>query len=216
MSIFDVLPTFQESPWTYIIVPLIFVSSIIGFYYKPYFYKLVLHPYEVCRGKRWHTLLTSAFVHRNWWHLLFNLLAIYVLTYDAYECVKQIYGKNVSICLSPIIYIVLITIPNILQTLRKKENFLFTTMGASGLSFGLYGFSGLFFPTETVSSFVLPFVGNFFFNWLSLLLILFLLTRVRKTTSQNVYLHLYAFLFGGLLAFIVRPNSFKEVLSLFI
>lgn len=145
MSIFDVLPTFQESPWTYIIVPLIFVSSIIGFYYKPYFYKLVLHPYEVCRGKRWHTLLTSAFVHRNWWHLLFNLLAIYVLTYDAYECVKQIYGKNVSICLSPIIYIVLITIPNILQTLRKKENFLFTTMGASGLSFGLYGFSGLFF-----------------------------------------------------------------------
>lgn len=215
MSIFDVLPTFQESPWTYIIVPLIFVSSIIGFYYKPYFYKLVLHPYEVCRGKRWHTLLTSAFVHRNWWHLLFNSFIIFILTYDASECIKQIYGYSISIFLSPILYVALIVLPNLAQTFRKRKDFMFTTMGASGLSFGLYGFSGLFFPTDKASKVIIPFIGNTFFNWLFLLTILFLYTRIKRNNAVNVYLHLYAYLIGGLLALIVRPKAVLEILSLF-
>jgi len=215
MSIFNFIPTFQESPLTYIIVPIILVSSIIGFYNKPYFHALLIHPYELFRGKRWHTLLTSAFLHRNWSHLLFNLLFIFVLSYDLYGSLKQVYPHISPLLLSIVICVLLVTLPNLAQSIHKRNDFMFTSMGASGLSFGLFGFSGMFLPTDNTDRFTLPFIGNAFFNWLVLLLILYIFTRIKRSNTTNVYLHLYAFLIGGILALIVRPEAVKEIISLF-
>lgn len=215
MSIFDLLPTFYEAPLTYIIVPIILVSSIIGFYNKPYFHALLIHPYELFRGKRWHTLLTSAFLHRNWLHLSSNLFFIYVLSYDLYGTLKQIYPNGYPFLLSGLICFLLITLPNLAQSIHKKDDFMFTSMGSSGLSFGLFGFTGMLLPTDSTNKFMFIFIGNSFYNWLVLLIILYVLTRIKRSSGTNVYLHLYAFLIGGLLALLVRPEAVKEIISIF-
>lgn len=146
MNIFDVLPYFHEAPWSYIVVPIMLVTSIVGFYYKPFFHALLLHPYEVYRGRRLHTLLTSAFVHRNWLHLVNNLIIIFGLTYDLFGNLKQEYQKLTAYTLTPFLIIVFIILPNLIQIYVKKDNFFYTAVGASGLSFGLYGFSAWFYP----------------------------------------------------------------------
>lgn len=211
MSIFSILPTFEQAPWSYILVPLIVISSVVGFYYKPYFYALVLHPYEIYRGKRWHSLLTSAFIHRNWLHLLFNVLMIYGLLFDLFGCLKQEYSQKTAVLLSPILIFILILLPNLVQSHHKKEDFMFTTMGASGLTFGLFGFSGLFFPIDEVIRFIIPIVSNSVEKWFFLLMVLYLFTRIRRSNLVNVYLHLYAYLIGGALALIVRPAAIQEI-----
>lgn len=215
MSIFNVIPTFNEAPLTYVITPIILVSSIIGFYYKPYFHALLIHPYELFRGKRWHTLLTSAFLHRNWSHLFFNLLFISAMSYDVYGSLKQVYPENFPILLSTLVCFLLVTLPNLAQSIHKRNDFTFTSMGASGLSFGLVGFSGMFFPTDNPYKFILPFLGNAFYNWLIFLFILYIFTRIKRSSNTNVFLHLYAYLIGGVLALIIRPAALKEIISLF-
>ena len=215
MSIFDFIPTFQESPFTYILLPIILISSCIGFYSKPYYQALLIHPYELCRGKRLHTLLSSAFVHRNWKHLVTNMVFLYILSYDLYGNLQQVYPNKSPLLLSIVISFLLITLSNLIQSIHKRNDFMFTSVGASGLSFGLVGFCGLFFPTDSLSRLMLPFIGNSFYSCIALLILLYIFTRLKRNTSTNVFLHLYAFVIGVTMALVARPEALKEIIGLF-
>jgi len=133
-AVFDILPTFSESPYSYIIVPIILVISIVGFYYKPVFHALLLHPYEICRGKRLHTLLTSALIHRNWVHLLINALLIFGLLFDLFGVLKVEKGPILAYGLSLSLLLSFIIIPNLFLTYSYKDDFSYTAVGASGLT----------------------------------------------------------------------------------
>lgn len=213
MSFFEIFPTFKEAPYSYFIVPVMLISSIIGFYNKRYFHALLLHPYEVYRGKRMHTLLTSVFVHRNWLHLLFNSFIVFALSYDLYGCIYQEYHVYISIVSTPVLIFLLIVIPNMLQTQIRKDDFVFTSVGSSGLTFGLFGFGFLFFPLHETSSFLIPFIRNSFDYWLSVLVLFALLSFIPKS-SVNKQLHIFAFLIGSVLSLLCRPQSINEILSL--
>lgn len=215
MQFFDVFPTFKEAPYSYIIVPIILISSIIGFYNKSYFHALILHPYEIMRGKRIHTLLTSAFIHRNWFHLLFNTTVVYGLGYDMFGTTSQEYGTLTAYLLTPLLFLLLISLPNLLQCCQKRKDFYFTSMGASGLSFGLYGFSAFFFPLQPMGSVVFPFISNALQGWICGLLILILLTQIKKSRI-NKYLHIAAYSIGALVALFVRPKSILEIFNFII
>ncbi len=210
MAFFDVFPTFAEAPYSYIVMPLVLISSIIGFYRKSYFHALLLHPYEIAQGKRRHTLLTSAFVHRNWLHLLFNSFVIYGLGFDMYGCINQELGTLWAVVLTPILFMLLIILPNLIQTLKKKKDFLFTSVGASGLGFGLYGFSFLYFPKQKTGNMFFPWVENSFDYWIMANLFLLVLSFI-PLISVNRELHLVGFLVGSVAALFVRPQSITEI-----
>lgn len=212
MPFFDIFPTFQEAPYSYLIAPVIFSSSMIGFYNKSYFHTLILHPYEIARGKRIHTLLTSALIHRNWLHLLFNTLIIFGLGYDMFGTLTQEYGITVAYLSIPLLFFLLISIPNLIQTYRKRNDFYFTCVGASSLSFGLYGFSALFFPLQPMNNSIFFFINNAVQSWICGLLIILLLAKIKKS-HINKYLHLSAYIFGGVLALICRPKSLVEIFN---
>ncbi|WP_312331631.1 rhomboid family intramembrane serine protease [Sphingobacterium sp.] len=214
MKFFDIFPTFAEAPYSYIVVPIIFVCSIIGFYNKSFFHALILHPYEIARGKRVHTLLTSALVHRNWRHLLFNCMVIFGLGYDTFGNLKQESGITIASLVTPLLFIMMIILPNLFQYLQEKGNFIHTSIGASNLTFGLFGFSFLYFPLQPTHSFIIPFINNSAQYWLAVLLLLFFLLKIPKS-KINKRLHLLAYLTGSLLAIIVRPQSFLEIQTVF-
>jgi len=206
MKFFDIFPTFAEAPYSYIVVPIILVCSIIGFYNKSFFHALILHPYEIARGKRIHTLLTSALVHRNGIHLLFNCIVIFGLGYDMFGNLNQGYNTTIAYLCTPFIFLLLIILPNLIQSISEKNNFAFTSIGASGLSFGLFGFSGLFFPLQKTNHLFIPWIHNATHYWLYMLLISTLLSFI-KVTRTNRQLHLVAFILGSILALIVSPYA---------
>ncbi|GHE23398.1 rhomboid family intramembrane serine protease [Sphingobacterium griseoflavum] len=210
MSLFDVLPTFYESPYSYTLVPIVLISSIIGFYRKTYFHALLLHPYEVARGKRIHTLLTSAFIHRSWLHLLFNSLIIYALAYDMFGCIKQENGLLTAALLTPCLFIILIVVPNLFQVWIKRNNFFFTSVGISGLTLGLYGFGLFFFPEQKADNIFIAWVSNSLEYWIVATVFLFLLSFIPKI-GINRQLHIIAFHTGSFLALLVRPESLAEM-----
>ncbi len=214
MKFFEIFPTFSEAPYSYIVVPIILVCSMIGFYHKPFFHALILHPYEIARGKRIHTLLTSALVHRNGIHLLFNCIVIFGLGYDMFGNLNQESGIVIAWLFTPLLFTIMIILPNLLQYLQEKDNFTHTSIGASNLTFNLFGFSFLYFPLQPTQSFIIPFINNSAQYWLAVLLLLILLLTIPKS-KINKKLHLIAYLTGSFLAIIIRPQSFLEIQTLF-
>lgn len=212
MRFFDVFPTFQEAPYSYIVAPIILISSIIGFYNKSYFHSLILHPYEIARGKRIHTVLTSAFIHRNWFHLLFNIFITYILGYDTFGNIMQEYGTIAAYILTPLLFLLLISLPNLFQILKKKDDFYFTAVGASGLSFGLYGFSALFYPLQKINHLFIPWIHNAAQYWIYILMVSILLSFI-KISKINRSLHVYAYLLGSICAIIIRNESIHEFIK---
>ncbi|APU95960.1 MULTISPECIES: rhomboid family intramembrane serine protease [Sphingobacterium] len=208
MKFFDIFPTFAESPYSYIVVPIILVCSIIGFYNKSFFHALILHPYEIARGKRIHTLLTSALIHRNWIHLLFNCIVIFGLGYDMCAVLNQAHGITIAYVFTIFIFLLLIILPNLIQTLFKKKDFTFTAVGSSGLSFGLFGFSGLFFPLQKMNHLFIPWIHNSTHYWIYALLTSVLLSLI-KISKINRSLHLVAFVLGSILALIMSPYAIE-------
>lgn len=212
MSFFDVFPTFDESPYSYTIAPMLLITGIIGIYSKNFRYKLLLHPYEICRGNRRHTLLTSALVHRNWLHLLFNFFVIYGLAYDMYGCLAQEQGVWIAVFATPILFVAITVFSNLLQTLIKRNDFMFTALGASGLSFGLFGFSFFYFPLQKTSHSIFPFIKNSAHYWLYALIMMLLLSFI-KQVKINRQLHIIGFLVGSLLALCVRWESLPNLVK---
>lgn len=210
MAFFYIFPTFVESPYSYTVAPLVLISGVIGFYRKSYFHALLLHPYEIARGKRIHTLLTSAFVHRNWAHLLFNTLLVYGLAYDMFGCIKQENGYLAATIATPCLFALLIILPNSFQVWKQKANFLFTSVGISGLTLGLYGFGFFFFPEQKADNMFISWVSNSLEYWIVATIFLFLVSFIPHS-DINRQLHIFAFHTGSILALIVRPEAITEM-----
>lgn len=188
------------------------ISSIIGFYHKSYFHALLLHPYEVYRGKRIHTLLTSAFVHRNWLHLSFNLIVAYGLAYDMFGNIDQEYGLTYAYMYTPILCFLLIALPNIIQVIYKRNDFIFTAVGASGLTSGLFGFSFLFFPQQKIDHLFIPWIKNASHYWLYVLIVMLLMSFIRQTRI-TYSLHVVAYIIGSIIALLIRHESLIELFN---
>jgi membrane associated rhomboid family serine protease len=136
---------------------------------------------------------------------------IFGLGYDMFGNLHQEYGTTVAYIGTIANFFLLIILPNLIQAFSKKNDFTFTAVGASGLSFGLFGFSALFFPLQKTTSHLFSFVQNTTHSWIVGLGILILLTFVGKLKKTNKQLHLVAYLIGSIVALVFRHTSIIEM-----
>jgi membrane associated rhomboid family serine protease len=59
-------------PFTLIIIIVTTIISIMAFNNSNLFNKLMLNPYQVYHRKEYYRVLTHAFVHADWLHLIVN------------------------------------------------------------------------------------------------------------------------------------------------
>lgn len=213
INFFDIFPKFVEAPYSYIWIFFVLIFSILGFKRKSFFFSHVLHPYRIWRKDSIHTLFTSAFIHRNFLHLANNLLIIYALGYDMFGNIQQEYGSKIAYLLTPFLFTVFTIAPNICQVIIKRNDFSYTAIGSSGLSFALYGFSAMFFPIQPMRSTLFPFITYAYSAWLLLLVVLLLLALVKRNPIINTQLHINAFLMGGFFGVATRPSGITEIVN---
>lgn len=207
-------PPFAEMPFTYTICLLVMIMSIIGFYHKPFYQFFIFHPYEVFRGKRLHTLFTSAFVHKNWWHLTFNVYVFYGVNRDTeYIILEDDYSKLWITIICLVIVFSGIVLPNIIDGAKEKKNFTYVSTGFSGATFCSLGFSGLYFPLDQANKTYtfLPFLHYAYEFALTVFLVILLLSLIFRKSKTNHKLHVYALVIGFVLAIAFRPNLVFEI-----
>lgn len=208
-------PAYIEMPFTYTICALVILMSIIGFYHKTFYQFFIYHPYEVFRGKRIHTIFTSAFVHKNWWHLIFNSYIFYGVNRDIeYIILEDKYSVlNIKlICL--LVCCIGIVVSNIVIGWYYKNDMQRSFIGFSGAAFCAMGLSLLYLPLdhpkEHYSYIPLYFSYEFVF---ALLIVFGLLPIIFRKSATNHKGHLISLVAGFLIAIIIRPVIILEIIN---
>lgn len=110
----------------------------------------VLHPYSAFRQNRWHTIITSGFLHGDLMHLMFNMMSFYFFAFTLEMMVGPIYFL--------IIYFLSMVIADVPSLVKNKDNPRYASLGASGAISGIL-FSFIILAPHTKLSLLLFPIG---------------------------------------------------------
>ncbi|TDO22824.1 rhomboid family intramembrane serine protease [Pedobacter duraquae] len=205
---------FTEIPFTYTMSAFLLTAGIIGLTSRNFYNKLRFHPYAVFRGDRTHTLLTSAFIHNNLLHLLFNTYIFYLMSYDIEYVLLDDYPKWAVILFMAGFFCSATVAINLFNGWFHKHDFKWTSAGSSGAVMAFVTFSTIYKPLDhlAIEVSLSPIYYSYHFC-LAFLTITFLFTFIRS--RHNHYAHFYGSIFGILMAVTIRPFLLIELLSHF-
>ena len=173
--------------------------------------KLRYSPYLVKQKKEYYRLITHAFVHANWPHLLFNALALYSFG-DALEQVffPHLFGQRGGKIMMVLFYLLGILAAAIPAYRKHGDHPGYNSVGASGgVSAMLMAFM-IAFPTAQVGFFFIPmpaFIAVFVFFILEVLM-----QRSGRTMIAHDA-HLGGAVFGLVFVAIFAPECYPSFIE---
>src|SRR5690242_3010462 len=63
---------------TFVLIAVTCAFSYQGFKSWDFTQKYIFHPQAILAGKEYHRLISSAFLHADWRHLIFNMVSLYL------------------------------------------------------------------------------------------------------------------------------------------
>jgi membrane associated rhomboid family serine protease len=164
--------------------------------------RLILSPYLVVHRKQWYRVVTHAFIHANWMHLLFNMLALWsfgVVVIRYFGFLSDI--PDIHFYIMYFAAIVLASLPDLI---KRKNDFSYRSLGASGAVSAVI-FSAIFFdPWSTILIFFIPCPGIVFG-----VLYLIYSNYMSKKGGDNINhdAHFYGAVFGFVYPLLMAPES---------
>ena len=180
--------------------------SILAFYGRRIPDKLIMSPYKVVYKKQLHRVITHAFIHANWMHLIFNMIALWSFGI----AVEQYFSMITSI---PhvhfyIMYLGAVLVSSISDLVKHKDNPGYLTLGASG-GVSAVVFAAIFFnPWHLIYIFFLPCPGIIF----GALYLIYCSYQSKKGAIDHINhdAHFYGSVFGFLYPILIEPSSIQH------
>ena len=190
----------MNSPITLFLTLITVIFSYQGLQNKTFFDKYSFNIEGVLRYKEYYRLISSGFLHGSWWHLLFNLYALFSFG-ESLEAV--IGGTNFLF-----IYFVSLIGGNVLSLYIHRFDSQYSAIGASGAVCGIIFASIVIFPDMEIGMFLLPFSLT---SWMYGLL--FVLISIYGIKSRMSNIGHDAHLGGALLGMLVAVGLYPESLQ---
>ena len=132
---------------TYLIIGLTVWVSYLGFKSLAFEQKYIFNPEAILAGKEFYRLVTSAFLHSGWPHLILNMLSLYMFA----ERIELVYGRTefLGIYFGSIV-------GGSLLSLYVHRHHVYQAYGASGGVCGVIFAYMLLFPGGSIRMFYLP------------------------------------------------------------
>ena len=189
---------FTHAPASAVLLLGIVLFSIAGFRRPALMDRFLLHPWSVVRKQQYERLVTSGFLHADFVHLLFNLIAMYSVA----MYVEAAAGTARFLA----IYLGSLVISGVIPTIRRRNDPEYRALGASGAVVALFFAGMLYFPEAKVSLLILPVP----MPW-PVFAVLFLAASLygarRKWDNVAHDVHLYGAVSGLLLTVLLDPDS---------
>ncbi|MGN6639521.1 MAG: rhomboid family intramembrane serine protease [Mucilaginibacter sp.] len=195
MNFCNALQAFLKAPVTYSLIVLISLFSLISFFDKRFFYRMVLHPYEFIRRRHYYQLFTADLVHNDVQHFLVNGISLFFIGGDL-----ERYLRGIS-CWGSLqfaaIYMASLLTGNMLMIFWHRHDAEFSTAGASGSIMGCV-FSFMFLKPGKVA-FYLPVLGGLSNGYYALIYILAMILMRKRIAraGANYEVHFWGAI-GGL------------------
>lgn len=172
----------------------------------------MLHPYSLTLGRRYHTLITSGFIHADLPHLILNMITFYFFAFPLEILMMQEAGGGViGHILFAVLYLLSMVLADIYSVFRHKDNPGYFSLGASGAISGVLFSFILFAPDSEIGLFIIPTIPAPLF---ALLYIIFTYYASRKQYGNiNHDAHLWGAVAGTVLTIAFFPHILPEFID---
>ncbi len=195
---------------TYLLIAVTGILSYLAFQNHTMMDKMQFNAAKVVHGKEYYRLVTHAFIHAGWSHLLVNMFVLYFFG----RAIEQYFGYyfgNKATAYFLLLYFGGILASNLWSLATQKNNYYYNAVGASGaVSAVLFTFIFLN-PWEKLYFFaVIPIPGILFGVGY-----LFYSYQMSKQSNDNVAhdAHLLGALFGFVFPVLVKPSLFRHFID---
>ena len=172
-----------------------------GFNDHSFFEKYEFNVEKVLIYRQYYRLVTSAFLHVNWMHLIFNMLSLYIFS----QSVEDFFGPIQFL----LIYFISMLGGELLALFIHRSNGSYTSVGASGAVCGIIFASIAVFPGMGIGFFFIPIAIP---AWIyGLAYVLYSIYGIRsKRDNVGHESHLGGALIGMTLAIAMYPSALTE------
>lgn len=196
----------QYAPVASIIFVITLATSLWAFSNHNLYGNLILNPYNVSRGYKVYTVLTSGLIHKDWNHLFFNMLSYYFFAFQL-----EVYLGHWQFGALYIISLILSDLPTIQ---KHKNDVWYNSLGASGaISAVIFSFI-LFQPTAEMGILFLPIrIPAWIFGILYLVYCHFASKHARDNINHDA--HFFGAISGIIITIILNHNVLNEFFKKF-
>lgn len=212
---------------TIIIVVVTAIFSYLAFTRPELKYKYILNAYQVVHRKEYYRIITHGFLHADWMHLGFNMLALYsfgasvehggyvqldsgLLEYVPGFDDPSVFGKS-----GPLYYVILyfsaLIFSSIHSIAKHKDNHSYSALGASGAVSAVVFASILLHPNGVIYLFLSIPIPSIVFGILYLVLSAYMSKNSRDNIGHDA--HFWGSVFGFIFPIIMKPELFSRFIN---
>ncbi len=187
--------------FTYLIIAVTVLISFYAFQNEEMGDRMLFSTYAILRENEYHRLITSAFIHANMGHLIFNMFSLYSFALT----LERGYGIRII----TLIYLASMVGGGLLSLMINRKNMNYRALGASGAVCGII-FSSIFLvPGGSIYIFPLPLpIPAWAFGILFVLASMYGIGKQAGNIGHDA--HLGGALTGVLMAGLIRPQSILQ------
>jgi membrane associated rhomboid family serine protease len=188
---------------------IIVITSAVSLYamnQQEVLYKLMMNPYLVTQRGQYYRLIASGFIHKDFAHLILNMLSLFFFGPNLEYYFGEIFGPLGSAYFAAL-YILGVVVSDLPTVLKHRNNPGYNSLGASGAVSAVIFACILFDPlSDLYLYFAIPIKG---FIFAALYLIYSYVSAKRSRDGINHDAHLYGALFGILFCIVLYPDSIR-------
>ena len=184
----------MELSITIVIIIITVLVSIGAFNNEKTMDELIFYPPAVTNRNQWYRFFSCGFIHADWGHLIFNMLALYLFGQKVELFFTSLFGNTGKI-LYLVMYITALAISVLPTYLKHKDDYHYRSLGASGAVSAVVFAAILFDPISGIGLFFIPiFVAGFIFGFIYLLITSYLDKKGGGNINHSA--HLWGSLYG--------------------
>lgn len=189
------LEYWNTAPVASIIFVFTLITSIYAFNDHQLFGKFMLHPYSVAKGNKLYTFITSGLIHADWMHLFFNMFTFFFFAFKL--------EATIGHWQFALLYIVSLILSDIPTAIRHKNDYRYSSLGASGAISAILFSYILFEPLSLIGVMFIP-MPAILFGVLYLFYCMYMSKNSRDSINHDA--HFFGALTGLILTVILVPG----------
>ncbi len=178
------------------------ITSLYAFNDNQLYGKFMLHPYSIAKGNKYFTFITSGLIHADWMHLFFNMFTFFIF---AFQLEAMIGHWQFAL-----LYFASLILSDIPTVIKHKDDYRYSSLGASGAISGVLFSYILFKPLSMIGVMFIP-MPAIVFGVLYLFYCMYMSKNSRDSINHDA--HFFGALTGLILTVILVPGVISNFIA---